>query len=421
MRKVDSSLFIVHRSKKSSNHEPISQSETYQTNYLPGQTLIIGIIFLAAILIISAALFSRVASYIHFNSRDITREQATNLAEAGLERTLWKLNTTAGACDESCTTETTLGTTGTFEVSIQNIGQNLKKITSTGYVPNKINPRSKRTIKVDVAIDTNIISFNYAVQVGTGGVFMENSSKITGTVWSNANIEGENSSLINGAAYATGTIANPPCTPGSPPSCVAHPNQPSPPPMPTVDYDEWKTKAEIGGMYSGSCTVTTTINLGPTKVPCANFTVQNFGEVTINGPVWVTGNVTIKNSAKIKLNESFGSQGTVLITDGKISTENSGAFVQTTASPAGYILAVSQSTANDAILVKNSGANAIFYALSGGASLENSARVTALVANRLETKNTATLTYELGLAGNEYSSGPGGSWVIKKGTYRFTQ
>lgn len=384
----------------------------------PGQILIVGIIFMAVILVLSAALFARVTNYIRFNSNDITREQATNLAEAGLEKALWQLNQTAGAY--SGESDTALGTTGTFEVAVANKTSSLKTLTVTGYVPNKANPRSKRTIKIDAAIDTNQISFVYAVLTGSGGLNMENSSRINdGSIYTNGSITGSGSTVIEGDAWAVGTISSPdPLVQGT-----KHPGAPTVD-MPTIDSQSWKDAAVAGGTTTcsgGTCTYSSgNTPLGPQKL-VGDLMMQNSGELTINGPIWVTGNITVKNTAKIILNNSFGSLGTVIIADGKISTENSGAFVPTSANPKGYILAVSESTANDAILIKNSGANAIFYALSGGASLENLAGVTALVANRLETKNSATLTYDEGLAGGEYSAGPGGSWILRKGSYRFTQ
>ena len=88
--------------------------------------------------------------------------------------------------------------------------------------------------------------------------------------------------------------------------------------------------------------------------------------------------------------------------------------------PKGYIMTVTTTTAANAVNIKNEGANAIFYALEGRAELENNANVTALVAKEILMKNTATLNYDLGLASTQFSGGPGGSWRIKKGTYRFT-
>lgn len=384
-----------------------------------GQIIIVGIIFLAVVLVLASSLFNRVSNFMNFSAASIVNEQATNLAEAGIDHTLWQLNKTAGAYTPPAT-ETPVGTTGTFLVSITNKGSNLKTITATGFVPSSTNPKSKRTIKVDAAIDSTQISFRYAVQVGIGGVNMQNSSIINGSVYTLGNIVGSGSSIINGDAFAVGTISSPDPTILKPPP---HPNQSNPPDMPTLgncDYQCWKDAATAGGVTdcSGTCSFSSgTPNLGPRKY-IGNLTLQNTAAAVMNDPIYVTGNVTVQNSASLKLNNSFGSNGSVLITDGKVSTQNSGSFIPTNANPKGYILVVTTSTLNDAISVQNSGVNAIFYALAGGANLANTAQVTALVANSLEMENSATLDYDQGLANANFTSGPGASWIMKKGTYK---
>lgn len=387
---------------------------------MKGQILVIAIIFLAVVLILSASLFQRVAGFLRFGANATLREQATVAAEAGVERALWQLNQTAGGY--SGETNTAIGSTATFTVTITNKTSNLKTITSTGYVPDGTNPKAKRTIKVDASISSESISFSYAVQVGTGGVTMSNSATINGSVYSNKvdgatkSIQGYNSSVITGDAWAVGTISTPdPWVQGT-----KHQNQP-PSVMPTVDYQFWKDAAAAGGTLTCPCnySVGDQVSLGPKKL-IGDLTVTNFAVVTLTGPLWVTGKVTASNNGKIKLADSFGSNGTVLVTDNIITVSNNGIFEPTTANPKGYILVVTTATDNNAIIISNQGANATFYALDGGASLSNQANVTALVANTLTMANSASLTYDQGLASAQFSGGPGGSWQIKKGTYRFT-
>src|SRR3972149_7366268 len=81
--------------------------------FASGQMMIIAIVFLAVILIISAALFTSVADFLRFGSNSILREQATHLAEAGIDYTIAKLNQTAGSYSPPLT-ETPVGTTGSF-------------------------------------------------------------------------------------------------------------------------------------------------------------------------------------------------------------------------------------------------------------------------------------------------------------------
>ncbi|MBI3342041.1 hypothetical protein HY024_02875 [Candidatus Curtissbacteria bacterium] len=386
-----------------------------------GQVLLIGIIFMAVILILAAALFSRVASYLRLGNNDSMNKQAESLADAGVNRILWKLNTTAGACDSSCTQETAVGTTGTFEASITNKTSTLKTLMVTAYVPSKANPRAKRTVKVDVAISGDLISFRYAVQVGAGGLTMANTSSIIGNVFSNKtgqSITGSGSSQIQGDAYTVGTISSPdPSVTG-----LKRENQTASD-MPTINYQEWVDAASANGTIdcSPTCTISNDASIGPKKYS-GNLNISNNAIVTITGPIYVTGDLTIsQGGTQIKLAESFGSTSTTLLVDGKISISQGATFFTTSASPKGYVLVASRSTASDSITLSNQGVNAIIYTLSGGANLSQSAHTTSLVAYSLNLSNSASLTYDQGLAGAEFSTGPGGSWQLKKGTYRYTQ
>src|SRR3990167_9285099 len=94
-----------------------------------GQLMIIAILFLAVILVLSAALFTSVAGFLRYGSNSILREQATHLAEAGIHKAIWQLNENpSGYSGEA---NTTLGTTGTFTVTIEDKSAT-KEITSTG-------------------------------------------------------------------------------------------------------------------------------------------------------------------------------------------------------------------------------------------------------------------------------------------------
>ena len=395
--------------------------------FASGQMMIIAIIFLAVILVLSAALFTSVAGFLRFGSNSILREQATHLAEAGIERTLWKLNQTAGACDNTCDDEITIGTTGTFKVTIQEKtppNPNLKTIIATGYVPNATAPRAKRTVKADVLISTTTISFNYAVQVGNGGLTMGNGSSIKGeagapgNVYSNGNITGTSGTSISGEAWAVGTISPNYPTIGVPPP---HPNSPVKD-LPTLNYQQWKDAANINNdpeTCTPTCTIDYSTSIGPKKY-VGNLTLSNNATVTMTGPIYVTGNFTLLlPSTELILSNSFGSNGTVLIVDGTV-TVNQGEIKHNNANPPGYILIASTSTSDNAIMLGNRGELAIFYALDGGVTLDNRSEVNVVVARKLTMNNNAELEYKSGFASTQFSSGPGGSWQIKRGTYRFT-
>lgn len=391
------------------------------SNVKPGQIIILSMVFLTFITVVSTALLSRAAGYLRFGANNLRGNQARNLAEAAIEKALWQLNETAGSYTGE--TNTQLGTIGTFDIQITDKTQILKTITATGYVPNSAEPRSKRTIKVDAYVSTETISFRYAVQVGTGGVDMANSSTINGNVYTNGSITGANSTLIKGDAYAVGTISDPPCTL---PDCTEHESQPaSEMPEITAIVSTAKTTAEAGGIVDCAitpalCTIGTNGNIGPKKYINGNLVINNNATVTMKGPVWVyNANFSMaQGSTTLKLDDSFGSNNVGMIVDGTIDLTQGGIFQPTNASPKGYIMLVSNFNGNPAIKISQSGSTAIFYSLYGGAQLSQSANVTSLVAQTLTMTQSSQLTYDSGLSSTQFTSGPGGSWQPKKGTYR---
>ncbi len=389
---------------------------------LRGQVLILAIVFMAVILILSATLFAKVGNFLRFGSMSIEREQATALAEAGIDHTLFMLNKNAGTYTPPVT-ETAVGTTGTFIVTIDEdpSAPEVKTITSTGYFPNATNPQSKRTIRVDATIDTTNIAFHYAAQAGEGGVYMSNSARINGNLYSNGGIYfggTGNQMTIDGDAYAViAPIAS------EIQVTVGHEKYAPQPPkdLPVVDYPYWETEATKTNdvvTCSPTCYINTSQNIGPRKYK-GNLEISGNITVTITGPIWITGDFTIgTGNAVVELDNGFGSHGTVMLVNGNISYEQGGTFKTTNASPPGYILVVTTSTADDAIKIAQAGATAIFYALNGGAQLTQTADVISLVAYKLTMTQTAELTFNTGLASADFTSGPGASWGIKKGTYK---
>lgn len=393
--------------------------------FIRGQVLIIAIVFFAVILVLAAALFTQVGSFLRFGSGGRMAEQATALADAGVERAVFKLNETAGNYYGDLI-ELPLGTTGTFFITVTDKGPFLKAIVATGYVPNSTNPKAQRTIKVDAVINSQNIAFRYATQVGAGGIDMANSSTINGTVYSNGNITGSGTSTINGDAYAVGTISSPdPFVTGT-----KYQNQQSSQ-IPTIDYDKWKkaacdddpnypTSCLTTTVCSPTCTISSDTQIGTNKYQ-GNLVITNNAVVTLNGPIWITGNFSMsQGGTTLKLNNSFGSIGTMIIVDGTVNLTQGGQLSPTNANPKGYILlATTNSTADPVMSISQSGATALFYALEGNAELSQSAHVVSLIANELTLSQSATLDYDQGLANSQFSAGPGGSWGVKKGTYKF--
>jgi hypothetical protein len=66
----------------------------------------------------------------------------------------------------------------------------------------------------------------------------------------------------------------------------------------------------------------------------------------------------------------------------------------------------------------NGTATAILFAPNGAISLSNSVGLKEATALLLKIGQSATVTYESGLANASFSTGPDGSWVLKKGTWQ---
>lgn len=403
------------------------------SNAKPGQMLILAIIFLAVTMILASSLFSRTAGFLQFGSNSIMREQAVNVAEAGVDRALWQINATTGCtpnpeCLYTSETNTAVGTTGTFTTDITDKTSELKTIVSTGCIPNCINARAKRTIKTDVFISTTNIAFNYAIQTGSGGInSMSGGSIINGNVWAGcpnpcttANIVGTGNSIINGDAYATGTIST--VAQGltvNPEPDSRHPNQDpaTAPTMPPLIYQDWidaagTTSCDADGIISSSTTI------GPCK-QTGNLTISGSATtVTVREPIYVTGNFALSGGAKLKLDDSFGSNETAMIVNGTITISGNSQVLPTNASPKGYILLATRSTLATAMDLSGGTLTGIFYVLDGTAVLSGGVHLSGLVAKTVSMSGGSTLDYDTGLASSQLTSGPGGSWQIKRGTYR---
>ncbi|MFA6000331.1 MAG: choice-of-anchor R domain-containing protein, partial [Candidatus Paceibacterota bacterium] len=142
------------------------------------------------------------------------------------------------------------------------------------------------------------------ITVGTGGV-------------GNAYAHTVNNSTIAGTNYCqTGSGNNKECN-----TSLADPVQV---PMPISDQNivDWKNEAEAGGVYSGNYTLNdATGSIGPKKIT-GDLTVQNGSDLTLEGILWVQGNMIVNNNAIIRLSSSFGTSDGAIIVDGTVLLEN---------------------------------------------------------------------------------------------------
>jgi hypothetical protein len=257
---------------------------------------------------------------------------------------------------------------------------------------------------------------DFAFKVWTGGV----NTKIDNLhVYDDAHANTIEDSDIDGNAYyqtLTSTTVDGTSNPGS--------ADPGPQAMPISEgqIDQWKIEAANGGTITGDVSYTdgSPVTLGPKKI-VGNLTVDNNTILTVNGTIYVTGDVTFQNNVTIRLDSGYGSGSGMIIADGKILVSNNVSF-QGSGQTGSYVLILSTNGSLDssspAIDLNNNSTNSIFYASNGVIRLQNNATLKEITAFKIFLSNNATVTYESGLANVNFSSGPGGSWTLQQGSTR---
>ncbi len=378
-------------------------------NNSQGQIIVIALVILGAVITSSLSLYSLLSFFSRDAQRGLAKEQAFQLAEAGIEAAIWSLNTNGNYPNNGLAVP--FGQ-GEYKVVITNLNISSLSVESTGYIPNAINPIAQRTVKAQFSLGTQNIAFHYAAHIGQGGLILNSNATVYGNVHSNGNIVGNSNSLIDGDAQAVGTISSPyPQVTGTKTPGVA------PVAMPDIQIAYWQDQAnQNNDPIIGDLNITTDQNLGPRKID-GNLTISNNAKVTIMGPVYVTGNLTMNSNTELILSPSFGSNGTVIIVDGQITLNSNAKVKPTPATPKGYILLVSTKT-GPAITLNSNITGGLFYSPNGDTVLNANAHVVAVTAYKLILNSNATLTYDLGLASAQFSSGTSGGWEIVKSSYQ---
>lgn len=165
-----------------------------------GQILVVVFASLGMALFTVLSIIAGAQIYFSNATYAVNAEKATALAEAGIDKALNSLNKTGGSY--SGEDETILGG-GSYSVTITSTDVSTKLIESTGYIPDKIKPKAKRTIRVNTSRGVGV-AFNYGIQVGEGGMELGNNNSVNGSIYSNGSITAGNSNIITGDAWIAG-------------------------------------------------------------------------------------------------------------------------------------------------------------------------------------------------------------------------
>ena len=349
----------------------------------------------------------------------------------------------------------------TVTITSSQISSTDREIFSQGVTDNNF-----RAILNDLTV-TDGFAFNFAVQVGIGGLRMQNDSDIIGNVYSNGSIDGddENKNFILGdavSAGSTGDIEQIHATS----SVYAHnvseskvdrnayyqtidshtivtgtkyPNSPDQPliEMPIADtlLDQWETTAVGGGTITSPCPyiINNSVTLGPKKINCDVRIKDRNTVVTLSGVLWINGNLVIEDDSKFKVSDSVGNKSVPIIVkstsdpsgNGKIDINNKPTFYGSETNgvpnPDSYVMLVSRNIGaeigNDVKAItagNNVTGNLLLYAPHGKIELSNNVILREVTSYQLTLKNNVQVYYSIGLAQPLFVSGPGGKWKIKR-------
>lgn len=382
--------------------------------YNSGQAALITVVLLLFVsLVIGSGVSAIALKESRVSTLNMRAKESYFLAESSAEDALYRVRKNM---NYSATETLTLNTV-TVTTTITDIGGNEKKIIAQGDSAQAIR-------NIDLRLKAGAgTSFAYGAQIGNGGLVMENTSKVNGSVYSNGVITGNNSPTITGDALLAGASTISGVTVGGTTQTGLTPIS-----MPISDtqLDTWETDAQAGGIISSPCPYKPAngSSLGPIKIDC-DLEIDGTKIVTLTGALWVKGNINLKNSAQLVLSSSFGSSSGIVIAHDSSNPTNKGVItVQNSAQVLGsgttgsYVLIVSRNTSaeqgggTEAIEIKNSSTAPIYYAPHGLVAIENNSNLKEVTAYKLHLKNSAQVTYETGLANAFFSSGPAGGWEI---------
>jgi len=155
-------------------------------------------------LVISLTIISAFAFFtlqeVNSNRAYLRSVDAHYVSESGIEDATYRIIT-----QKQIASSELLGVgDGTTTVTINTSG-NKRTIRSEG-----VRDDFQNNMETTIDVTTNGVNFFYGVQVGDGGLEMDTSSTITGSVYSDGNIIGNNGAVITGSATVAGGIsANP--------------------------------------------------------------------------------------------------------------------------------------------------------------------------------------------------------------------
>ena len=321
---------------------------------------------------------------------------------------------------------------------------------------------------------SNGFSFNFGVQTGLGGFFLKNNAVVNGNIYSSGVVTSSNNSanaynMIYGSVVSAGpagSVTNIHATSSVYSHYIDHatidgnayyqsfnsatntvtvagtkfPNSAdqatSSFPISDTLISTWETNAASGGSVTctaGTYTISSNVTIGPRKIPCNLVISGNGTTVTLAGALWVTGNITISGSGGtgvvMKVDNSLGNTTVPVIADNPsdqinssiISTSGNSNFFGSNGNSNSYVMLLSQNKSAEQSgnviamdLINGAGGDVLMYASHGQIQLQNNVSLREVTSYKLTLINNTVVNYSTGLAQPLFTSGPGGSWKIKR-------
>lgn len=399
-----------------------------------GYIVLVVSFFVMAIMLSFAIAMSSVTFYGQKTATNSAKStQSYYAAESGIEDALQRLRTDP----QISSLNYSLAVNGAnTTIDISNIVAGSRTILATADTGGII-----KKIQAVYGLGGDNIQFYYGVQVGEGGLVMDNGSRVMGNVFSNGNITGSGtidySAIISGNGHSlqgvrikgdvsvhncSGSIIDGTLTlvQGGTNTCTANGGtqiqeeeiSQQPMPIPQSQVDEWKTEAINGTTIPGDFVIgnNSTRTLGPAVIN-GSLRFGNKSTLVITGTIYVKGNVDLDNTDVVRLDSSYGPSGGVLLSDGTINTGTGNTF-SGSGQPGSYLLFLSTSASDSAIVLRNNSAGAAFYTTAGGIQLTNNISVLEATGYKLILSNNAVIQPSVGIV-NIFFSGPAAAWKVK--------
>ena len=329
-------------------------------------------------------------------------------------------------------------------------------VRSSGYEGGVI-----KKLEVTIASSSSKASFVFAAQSGEGGFELEGNTTVTGSngapgnVYSNGPVlgikanSGNAGSKILGSVWAVGSIGGlsspnnggvyiknnawantmTACLIGGSVRASTPPtNCPfsgsfeiSLPPLTatlsSIDAAYWKNKALEGGIWNGDCNIASSngtdcsdgTRVVGNKQILGNLNVPSGVNLTINGPLWVKGDVNISQNNVLYTSEDTNKNSVMIVASdpdnpaikGRVITSSNVQFNRNS-QDAGIIF-ISENQSMDcanlpAIDITSNTATVVFVAIDGCINVGSNSMINGILGKKIHIKNNSTIQYDPSLA-----------------------